>query len=96
METLIAGYDVRLNSADPGGAELCYFGASLPAPPEARRMTFYRYLAVIANRWNEALGIDIRYPMKLVDFLRRNGQIGQVQGQSHLNRIGVEGYVPLH
>jgi hypothetical protein len=95
-ETMNAAHRVSLASADLGRGELFYFGASLPAPLEAWRMTFYRHLAVIANRWNETLGIDARYPAELGDFLRHNQKAGQTQAQSHLNRLGVEGYVSLH
>lgn len=87
---------VTLASSDLGRGELLYFGAGLPAPLESWRAAFYRRLAVIANRWNETLGIDGRYPTELEDFLRRNQKAGQTRAQSHLSRLGVEDHVSLH
>lgn len=87
---------VTLASLDLGRGDLFYFSPSLPAPWESWRTAFYRYLTVIANRWNDVLGISGRYPAELGDFLRRNEKVGQIQTQSHLNRLGIEDYVPLH
>lgn len=95
-ETMSAAYRVSLASADLGRGELLYFGTSLPSPLDAWRTTFYRYLTVIANRWNETLGVVERYPRELGDFLQRNQKAGQTQAQSHLNRLGVEDHVSLH
>lgn len=63
--------------------------ASLPAPLEAWSRAFYPHLAAIAERWNDILGAGGRYPAELADS-------GQVRAQSHLNRLGVGDYVPLH
>jgi uncharacterized protein len=87
---------VPLASSDLGRGELLYFGARLPSPLETWRTAFYRHLAVIANRWNETLNVDGRYPTELRDFLRRNQKAGQTQAQSHLSRLGVEDHVSLH
>jgi hypothetical protein len=95
-KSMSAAHRVSLASADLGRGELFYFDASLPMPLKAWRMTFYRYLVVIANRWNEILGVDDRYPAELGDFLRHNQKTDQTQAQSHLNRLGVEDYVSLH
>lgn len=84
------------HAADLGGADLLYFDADLPAPLDAWRTSFYGHLVVIANRWNETLGIGDRYPATLGDFLRRNQQAGQMRRQSHLHRLGMGDYVPLH
>jgi hypothetical protein len=87
---------VPLASGDLGRGELLYFDCGLPVPLEAWRTAFYRHLAVIANRWNETLGVDGRYPVELGDFLRRNQKSGQTRAQSHLSRLGVEDHVLLH
>lgn len=76
--------------------ELFYFDGGLPSPLESWRTALYRRLVVIANRWNEILGVDHRYPAELADFLRHNRQAGQARPQSHLSRLGVEEHVPLH
>lgn len=95
-ETMSAAHRVPLASADLGRGELLYFNTGLPRPLETWRTVFYRHLAVIANRWNEILGTGSRYPAELGDFLRRNQKAGQIQAQSHLNRLGAEDYVALH
>ncbi|HWT18998.1 MAG TPA: 2OG-Fe(II) oxygenase [Variovorax sp.] len=87
---------VTLESGDLGRGELFYFGAGMPAPLGQWRTALYRRLAAIANRWNETLGIEGRYPAELEDFLRRNQRAGQTRAQSHLNRLGVEDHVSLH
>lgn len=95
-EIMGATHRVALVSSDTGRGELFYFAADLPAPLQAWRADFYRHLAVVANGWNEALGIDHRYPSGLDDFLRRNREAGQTRGQSHLSRLGLDDYLPLH
>lgn len=87
---------VALESSDLGRGDLLYFSAGLPAPLEQWRMALYRRLVVIANRWNETLGVDHRYPAELEDFLQRNRKAGQTWAQSHLSRLGVEDYLALH
>ncbi len=87
---------VTLESGDLGRGELFYFGAGMPAPLEQWRTTFYRRLVVIANRWNETLGVAHRYPAELEEFLRHNQKTGQTQAQSHLSRLGLEDHVSLH
>lgn len=87
---------VTLESDDLGRGELLYFGAGLPAPLEQWRTALYRRLVIIANRWNETLGVDHRYPAELDEFLRRNRKAGQTRAQSHLSRLGVEDHVSLH
>lgn len=87
---------VALESSGLGRGELRYFGAGLPAPLEQWRTALYRRLVVVANRWNETLSVDHRYPAELEDFLRRNRRAGQTRAQSHLSRLGVEDHVSLH
>lgn len=90
------GSRVALESTGLGRGELLYFEAGLPAPLEQWRTALYRRLAIIANQWNEVLGVDHRYPAQLEDFLQRNRNAGQARAQSHLSRLGVEGHVLLH
>ncbi len=90
-----AGYEQPPDNP-PGRGEWLYFGSRLPAPWTAWREAFYRCLAVVANRRNERLGIENRYPDELDAFLRRNREAGQRRPQSHLSRLGVDDYVLLH
>lgn len=85
-----------LTSVELGRGELIGFGANLPAPLHSWRATFYRHLVAVADRWNENLGIDDRYPPELDEFLRRNRSAGQARPQSHLNRLREEDYLALH
>lgn len=82
-----------LATKDMGCAELFYVDQ---APWAAWRAAFYRRLAVVANRWNDVLGIDRRYPAQLHDFIQLNCNAGQRQEQSYVCRLGVEGHLALH
>ena len=55
-----------------GRGEYKYF--AYPLPDVDRRVcatALYPRLAPIANRWNEAMGIDVRYPDAHADFIAR-------------------------
>ena len=54
-----------------------YFTFPLPETIEALRVALYLRLAPIANRWNEAMRVDARYPGNLADFLQRCLDAGQ-------------------
>lgn len=45
-----------------GRGEYKYYCYPLPEPVGTLREVFYARLALQANRWNEAMGIDVRYP----------------------------------
>lgn len=60
-----------------GRGEYKYFAYPLPEPVAALRSSLYRHLAPIANQWNEAMGVDVRYPDAHADFLARCHEAGQ-------------------
>ncbi len=79
-----------------GRGEYKYFRYPLPRLIANLRSVFYPRLVPIANRWNEAMGIDVRYPQNFVDFIERCHQAGQVRPTPLLLRYGADDYNCLH
>lgn len=52
-----------------GMGEYKYFSYPLPGLVQALREEFYRPLVPVANEWMYRLGMDIRYPARLSEFL---------------------------
>ena len=79
-----------------GQGEYRYFSYPLPDPVAALREALYPQLVDIANRWNETMGIPVRYPLQHKEFLARCHAAGQVRPTPLLLQYGPGDYNCLH
>jgi hypothetical protein len=79
-----------------GRGEYKYFNYPLPAIVAELRETLYARLAPVANRWHEALDIEVRFPPEHREFLARCHAAGQVRPTPLLLQYGPGDFNALH
>ena len=79
-----------------GKGEYKYFCYPLPPVAEQLRTLVWPKLVPVANRWNEAMRIDVRFPASHAEFLRRCHEAGQTRPTPLMLDYGTGDYNCLH
>jgi hypothetical protein len=92
------GFRSKINMARHGfgRGEYKYFAYPLPPLIETLRSTLYPHFVPIANRWHEAMGIEVRFPGAHTQFIKRCHAAGQTRPTPLLLQYGRDDYNCLH
>ncbi len=70
---------IKMSRHGFGKGEYKYFAHPLPEPIAGLRPELYARLAPIANRWNERMRLDVRYPLGHEEFIAQCHALGQIR-----------------
>lgn len=87
---------VKMERHGFGRGQYKYFSYPLPAPVAALRPELYARLAPIANRWNERMKLEVRYPPGHEEFIAQCHAAGQTQPTPLLLQYGPDDFNCLH
>lgn len=79
-----------------GRGEYQYFRYPLPDIAQQLRQSLYPALVPLANRWNECMGIAVRFPDEHSAFIQRCHAAGQLRPTPLLLQYGPQDYNCLH